>query len=142
MSAADSLSIIVYGTPQAAGSKRHVGGGRIIDANKNAAGWKGKVAQVAGEAREGKPLMRGPVGVRFTFYRARPKGHLKKDGSVRDSAPIFPTTKPDVLKLARGVEDALSGVVYADDSLIVHEELCKLYGPGSAEGVHIFVWEI
>jgi Holliday junction resolvase RusA-like endonuclease len=136
----NDMSIVVYGTPQAAGSKRHVGGGRIIDANKNAAGWKGKVAQVAGEAREGKPLMRGPVGVRFTFYRARPKGQLKKDGTVRDSAPIFPTTKPDVLKLARGVEDALSGVVYADDALIVHEELYKRYG--EKEGVYIHVWEI
>jgi len=33
-----------------------------------------------------------------------------------------------VLKLARGVEDALSGILYMDDAQIVSERLTKLYG--------------
>ena len=34
---------------------------------------------------------------------------------------------PDVLKLARAVEDALSGVCYSDDALIVEEALRKVW---------------
>jgi Holliday junction resolvase RusA-like endonuclease len=130
----------VWGTPQPAGSKRHVGGGRIIESNAKAGGWKDKVAQTAGELRDGAPLMRGPLEARFTFFRARPKGHLKKDGCVKDSAPEYPTTKPDTTKLVRGTEDALSGVVYADDAQIVRALHEKAYG--SVEGVHIEIWEL
>jgi Holliday junction resolvase RusA-like endonuclease len=130
----------VHGTPQPAGSKRHVGGGRIIDSNPKAGRWKDVVAQAAGEARAGAPLMRGPIEVRFTFFRARPKAHFTTRGELRGSAPEWPTTKPDVLKLARGVEDALTGVVYADDALIVRELLEKHYG--ETECVHIEIREL
>jgi Holliday junction resolvase RusA-like endonuclease len=37
-------------------------------------------------------------------------------------------TRPDVLKLARAAEDALTGIVWRDDSQIVHETLAKVYG--------------
>lgn len=33
---------------------------------------------------------------------------------------------PDVLKLARGVEDALTGIVWRDDAQIVNESLSKV----------------
>jgi Holliday junction resolvase RusA-like endonuclease len=36
--------------------------------------------------------------------------------------------KPDVLKLARAVEDALTGILYRDDAQIVTEVLRKRYG--------------
>ena len=44
---------------------------------------------------------------------------------------------PDVLKLARGVEDALTGIVWRDDAQIVNESLNKVVGaaaPGAAAG--------
>ena len=57
----------------------------------------------------------------------RPKGHFGKRGLL-PSAPIAPIVKPDLLKLARAVEDALSGLVYKDDAQIVREILDKHYG--------------
>jgi Holliday junction resolvase RusA-like endonuclease len=129
------LVVVVYGTAQAAGSKRgfimHRGRPTervvITDANRNAKSWKDQVAQQAGLAMHGRELLRGPLEVEFTFYRKRPQGHVGARG-VKPSAPRFPTTKPDVLKLARGVEDAMTGVVYADDAQIVREVLVKEYG--------------
>jgi Holliday junction resolvase RusA-like endonuclease len=139
------LRIAVYGRPQPAGSKRFVGRakngrGIVIDSNPKAGEWKDQVAQVAGEAMDGAPLMRGPLKVSMLFTRSRPKAHLKKTGKLRDSAPRYPVTKPDVLKLARGVEDALTGVVWGDDAQIVEEVLWKHYG--ESEGVQVLVQEI
>jgi Holliday junction resolvase RusA-like endonuclease len=129
----------VYGKPEPGGSKRHVGGHRIIDANPRVADWRLKVEQVAGEAMNGCELLRGPLTASFVFTVTRPKSHYGAKG-LRASAPRFPIVKPDALKLARAVEDALSGVVYADDAQIVIGTQRKEYGEQA--GVHVHVWEL
>jgi Holliday junction resolvase RusA-like endonuclease len=128
------LQFEVFGTPQPAGSKRafswHAKDGRsgtnLVDANPNAKDWKRTVAIAAGEAFKG-PLLEGPLAVEFFFEVSRPQGHFGKRG-LKPSAPSHPEFKPDVLKLARAVEDALSKVVYRDDAQIVEETLIKRYG--------------
>lgn len=132
---APALAFTVHGTPQPAGSKRAFvmqGRARVVDANRKSAPWKERVAQVAGEIMAGRPLLQGPLEVTLRFFVHRPKGHHGKKGLL-PSAPAFPTVKPDALKLARGVEDALSGVVYRDDAQIVIERLEKHYGPERVE---------
>lgn len=138
----DSVSFTVYGEPKPAGSKRHVGKGIIIDANAKSGPWKKRVAQVAGEMMRGSglPLFRGAIEASFVFYRRRPKGHFTKAGKLKPSAPVYPLPKPDVLKLARAVEDGLIGVVYNDDSQIVAEHLDKRYG--EPERVEIVIREM
>lgn len=79
-----------------------------------------------------------PLAVSMTFALQRPKGHMGAKG-LRPSAPEYPIVKPDVLKLARAVEDALTGIVWRDDSLIVREVLWKVYG--QQPGVEIRVEE-
>lgn len=140
------FTLTVYGTPAAAGSKRAFPlggkpGGRpiIVDANKKAAPWKNIIAQHAGIAMAGREAFRGPIQAVFCFYVRRPKGHTGKRGLL-PSAPAFPAVKPDVLKLARAVEDALSGIVYHDDALIVREVLEKHYG--EQERVEIVISEV
>lgn len=136
-----AITFTVHGHPEPAGSKRSVPMGQrwgVIDANPKAKGWKGKVEQVAGEIMAGRPLLQAPIRLELRFFVQRPKGHYGKKGLL-PSAPPYPATKPDVLKLARGVEDALTGVVYRDDAQIVDEVLEKHYGP---ERVEISVREI
>lgn len=140
----DGINIVVYGLAQPAGSKRAFlpkGSRRpsIVDANKKSRPWKTQVSQAAGQQYSGE-LLRGPLAVQFKFYVPRPKHHYgsgRNASIVKNSAPTDPTSKPDLLKLARGVEDALTGVVYGDDSQIVHEHLFKQYG--SPARVEIFV---
>jgi Holliday junction resolvase RusA-like endonuclease len=134
------IEFIVYGTPQPAGSK--VGGlrkdGRVFvrDAAKKSRPWKEDVARAAAlamvrgtspDANGNEPLFDGPLSVAMVFFIPRPKGHYGKRG-LRPSAPITPTIRPDVLKLARAVEDACTGVVWRDDAQIVSEFLHKHYG--------------
>lgn len=127
-----NVDFTVYGQPQPAGSKKtlpHRQTGRMVtmDTNRKAYPWKRDVAQAAGLAMQGKPLLDGPLSLTLHFYVPRPKGHYGVHG-LRPSAPVYPTTRPDVLKLARSCEDAMSGVVYRDDAQIVVEILNKSYG--------------
>ena len=128
------IEFTVYGTPAPAGSKRAFaikgkpGRFAVTDASKRSQPWKTQVAQQAGEIMQGRHLLDGPLDLTLTFYVRRPKGHFGARGNVKPSAPACPIVKPDVLKLARGVEDALSGVVYRDDAQIVTETLMKRYG--------------
>ena len=71
----DALCITVYGQPRPAGSKRHIGGGRVIDANPTAKEWKRTVAQAAGAAVNGHGLVKGPLALTVRFYIPRPAGH-------------------------------------------------------------------
>lgn len=126
--------MVVLGEAAPAGSKRaflnkHTGRVNVVDANPAAKPFKALVRAEAAARYGGNPL-KGPVEVEMTFYRRRPKGHYgtgRNEGRIKDSAPEFPTTKPDALKLARGVEDALTGIIWADDSQIVSERLLKRY---------------
>ena len=142
-----TIAFTVYGHPQTAGSKRafvlrrrdgslvtRPGGSPMVnvtDDNARSKDWKATVAW-AGQAARGASagLLDGPLEVAFTFYRPRPKGHLNVRGELSKSGREnpHPATKPDVLKLARAAEDALSGVVWRDDAQIVTETLRKRWG--------------
>lgn len=100
----------------------------VVDDNPKSKDWKQQVAHAAREAYRGE-LLDCPLRVSFLFYRPRPKGHFGATGlNKKGREAPSPTTKPDVLKLARGVEDALTGVVWRDDSQIVAEMLVKDWG--------------
>lgn len=128
-------SVSVRGKPEPGGSKRAVtipgrSFSQIVDANPKAEGWKKTVAKTARYTLIGKPPLTGPLGVRMVFTVERPK-------SVRRR---FPTVKPDVLKLARSTEDALTGIVWVDDAQIVREIIEKRYGP--EPGCEVTAWVI
>lgn len=132
------FELVVYGTAQPAGSKRALprggkGGGRpiIVDANKKSRPWKDLVSQEAGPAMADRDPFEGPLHMAVTFFRARPKGHMgtgRNEGTVRPSAPPYPHTRPDTVKLTRAIEDALEGVVFRNDAQVVTHRLEKRYG--------------
>lgn len=62
------------------------------------------------------------------------KFHLLKPKTVKREKPTVP---PDADKLARAVFDALTGIIYKDDSQVIKMDLEKCYS--SWEGVEIMV---
>lgn len=146
-----ALAFFCEGHPQTAGSKaalppRAPGGQPIVvesgDRVKKAA-WREDVREAARRAIEqhaGEWPCEGPFEVAFVFYRLRPKGHFgsgRNAGVLKSSAPLHPSTRPDALKLARAAEDALTGIVWADDAAIVDERLRKVWG--RREGLAVVV---
>ncbi len=140
------ISFFVAGLPKTAGSKRGFYIAKIkrvviTDANKNSKDWKIDVRNGAAASYSGPPLL-GPLSVSFTFFLPRPKAHFKKDAvTLSDAAPPYPDKKPDVLKLARAVEDACTSIVWKDDAQIVLETLAKLYTNGTP-GVSVRIEQI
>lgn len=139
------IELHIPGHPQPGGSKRGFipkGWNRavIVDANPKAADWK-RTVQVFAQEHHPEPLFDGPLRVTMTFFLARPKGHYGKRGLL-PSAPAFPCNKPDVLKLARSTEDALTGIVWTDDARIVTEHLYKRWAEDGRTGALIVVEEI
>lgn len=141
-----SITFTVDGDPKPAGSKNgyvnpKTGGVIITDASgKPGKEWRKLVKKAAEEATDA-PLT-GPLLVTMVFYRERPKSHYGTGKNLhvrKGSAPILPTTRPDVLKLARAVEDAMTGVVYEDDAQVCDERLLKVYG---TPGVRVSVFEM
>jgi Holliday junction resolvase RusA-like endonuclease len=142
----DLITFFVPGKAAPGGSKRayvnqHTGKANIVDDAKNNAGWKAQVAKFA--ADRVPALLSGPLDVTFTFTERRPKGHFgtgRNAEKLKATAPAYPTKKPDVLKLSRSTEDALSGVLWVDDCQTVNLTARKRYG--ARPGVWIEVREM
>ena len=122
------MEFFVPGVPAPGGSKRHIGGGRIVEDCKRTKGWRACVALAAMQA--GWRPLEGPLSMSVVFWMPRPKGHYRKDGTLKPSAPAYPTTKPDTTKLMRSTEDALKGICWRDDAQVVEQSASKMYvGP-------------
>jgi Holliday junction resolvase RusA-like endonuclease len=119
------ISFVVSGmVPAPQGSKRHLGNGVMVESCKRVKPWRYLVLQAALET--GAAMIRGPVFLHVIFLLPRPKGHYGKRG-LRPSAPAWPAVRPDLSKLVRSTEDALSGVIWEDDSRVVQTTSTKLY---------------
>jgi crossover junction endodeoxyribonuclease RusA len=82
----------------------------------------------------------GPVILRAKFFMPRCKGHLRKNGTLKPSAPRHHIVKPDSDKLLRCVMDALTGIAYLDDAQVIDPHPTKEYAPpGQPAGVEITV---
>lgn len=102
-------------------------GGRTIayDPPKSKA-YKALVRQCAAQNAPKEPLD-GAVTLDVRIYRSVPKSWNKKKRDAALAGVIQPTTKPDVSNVVKGIEDALNGIWYKDDSQIVHEYSMKQY---------------
>jgi hypothetical protein len=158
------ISFFVEGKPQTAGSKVAIRPGVVVESGDRKAkrAWREDVRAAAREAivqprgewcdgdcgddgiyccgRGDSWDMTGPFSVTMTFQRRRPQAHFgtgRNSGELKATAPAFPSSRPDVLKLARATEDALTGIVWNDDAAIVMEYLEKVFDV--REGVRVSV---
>lgn len=139
--------IIVAGTARSQGSKSighdaKTGRRWVREDNPKSRPWRDQVSRAAAEVYAGVALDKA---LRFDVveYRVRPAGHYgsgRNAGLVRDSAPAYPTTAPDCDKIARAVCDALTKIVWVDDSRVVDLRVTKEFGPQA--GVVLRVYEM
>lgn len=106
---------------------------------KGGENWRADVRAAAErELGDGWALLDEPLVLTIVFHRLRPKGHFRADGvTLTGKAPAYPTPKPDATKMLRAVEDALTGLVWVDDSRVVSLKVDKIYGPAPGALVRI-----
>jgi Holliday junction resolvase RusA-like endonuclease len=136
----DEVQIVVLGLPAPQGSKKYVGHryskkyGKdlpvLVESSKKVDPWRAAVAKMAMSVRP-PILLDGPLVADMVFSMPRPKGHFgtgRNAGCLKASAPAVPIVMPDLSKLVRSTEDALKGIVWRDDSLVVaYGRLAKVY---------------
>lgn len=135
-----TISFTAYGVPMQQGSSRGFAvpvrdsaGGIAVnergapryravitsDTRRDLKVWRAKVASAAQAKCDGH-LMTGPVKLSATFYLPRPKSLARH---VR-----LHTKKPDLGKLIRAAEDAITGILWADDKQVVcYGDIWKRY---------------
>lgn len=117
-----TLTFRAYGTPKgqprvkAYVRGRHAGVYTPDTANQ----WKMEVRDAfLREHWERLEPIDGPVAVTLAFLIQRPKSHLRKDGTLKPSAPVHHTHKYDVDNLAKAVLDVLTDLqVWRDDAQV------------------------
>lgn len=121
------ITIRVYGEAGPQGSKRFVGTskagrGIMIESSAKVKPWREAVKWAA--MQSGARGLDGPLWVSMVFTIKKPKSAPKRKRT-------WPATKPDLSKLARSTEDALTDAgIWADDARVVeYMRLAKVY-PG------------
>ncbi len=75
----------------------------------------------------------GDVAVDVEFVFPRPQSHVTKRGAVRSNVPARP--RADLDNLVKGLQDALNGIAFVDDSQVVKLAASKRYAPAYMPGV-------
>lgn len=142
----------VLGTPAPKGSSRamliaghalNVPSGSDVNRRKLKT-WDANVRECATAANGyavAPAFVQQPLWVHIRFFLRRPAGHFGKKG-LRESAPLWPTSKPDVDKLARATLDSMKGTIYDDDSRIASLTVEKHYAGERPEGASIAVMSL
>lgn len=119
------IEFVVYGMPAPQGSKRHVGGGRMVESSKAVKPWREavKYASLQALADAGHPPpLDGPLRAWIVFT-------LPKPGSAPKRTRTWPCRKPDLDKLLRSTLDALTdaGLIADDARLVEFVRLAKVF---------------
>ena len=122
------ISFVVYGEPVAQGRPRFAHRGNFVTTYDPAKSreYKDTVYSVAVQHRPEKPL-EGPLEMRIIAFKAIPKSFSRKKAMEAVDGIIRPVTKPDLDNYAKGVKDALKGVIWVDDSQVVRLVIEKRY---------------
>jgi Holliday junction resolvase RusA-like endonuclease len=128
------IKITVFGSPAPQGSKRFVGmkngHGMMIESSKKVRPWRQDVKAAAEAVRAGAEPLDGPLIVRMVFTMPKPTSAPKR-------RKTYPLRTPDLSKLCRSTEDALTQAgIWKDDARVVeYERLAKVYPGEDAEAL-------
>jgi Holliday junction resolvase RusA-like endonuclease len=124
------IDLVVYGNPAPQGSKKFIGTtsmgrGVIVDSSPKTKPWRADVkaaCEAFMEKHQDFTPFTDAVSVRMVFTFIRPK-------SVTPNKRRRPSTYPDLSKLCRATEDAISSSgLWRDDALVVeYTRLAKVY---------------
>lgn len=112
------FAFYALGRPAPQGSKRHVGKGVMIESSRAVKPWREAVKEAAPAVE--RPLD-GGIAVRMVFTLPRPAGRKRTD--------VYPYRMPDLSKLVRSTEDAITDSgLWADDARVVeYVRLAKVW---------------
>jgi Holliday junction resolvase RusA-like endonuclease len=129
------LEVVAYGHPRPQGSKRafvnkRTGRPVLVEQSEHLKPWREAIVQAAVDPSR-QPLP-GPLRVSMVFTMPKPL-------SAPKTRVTHPMTQPDLSKLCRAAEDALTDAgVWVDDAQVVeYIRLAKVYPREDQDALHV-----
>lgn len=125
-----AVSFTVPGTPVGKGRPKFARRGNFVTTYtpEKTASYENLVKVKAQEAMRGRPAIEGPVCVEIQLYVTPPASWSNKKRAQALAGEIWPTSKPDVDNVIKGIFDAMNEIVWKDDKQACHVRVMKKYG--------------
>ena len=91
------------------------------------ASYENLVKIAASQSMNGRALIDGAVSVQLAIYVTPPASWSQKKQRAALAGEVFPTSKPDVDNVVKGIFDACNDVVWKDDKQVVDVAISKRY---------------
>lgn len=96
-----------------------------------------EIGHAAAVFMEGRPPMAGALSLTLFAAMPVPPSWSKAKQARALAGDERPTARPDASNILKAVEDALNGIVYADDAQLVAVSAVKAFG--ASPGLHVVV---
>ena len=124
-----SVAFVVPGTPVGKGRPKFARRGNFVSTYtpEKTASYENLVKVKAEEAMQGKVLFEGAVSVEIALFITPPASWSQKKQREALAGTVFPTSKPDVDNVLKGIMDACNEIVFKDDKQAVDVKVIKRY---------------
>lgn len=133
------VEFVIPGPPVGKGRPKFARRGKFVTAYTpdKTASYENLVKMSAAEAMNGQELIDGPVQVSVWLWVTPPASwSLKKQRDALGHL-IFPTTKPDIDNVIKGIFDAMNEIVWKDDKQVIDLAVFKRYGDSARASVTV-----
>ena len=136
-----SLFFVVPGEPVGKARPRFTRKGHAYTPKKTS-DYEATVRNAFRVAFPGHEPYAGPLAMEVFAYFSVPKSAPAKKREAMLTGATLPTKRPDGSNVLKGIEDALNGIAYDDDSQIVDDSIQKRYGSEPRVEVSITTVEV
>lgn len=136
---AAAVAFVIPGTPVGKGRPKFSRQGAFVRAYtpEKTATYENLVKVKAEQAMDGRPMIEGPVEVSIRLIVTPPASWSQKKQREALEGRIFPTSKPDIDNVLKGIMDACNEIVFKDDKQAVDVRVVKRYGQVARASVEV-----
>ena len=133
------IQFVVPGTPVGKGRPKVARRGNFVTAYtpEKTASYENLVKVAAQAAMRGIPPFEGAVAVGLHLFVTPPASWSQKKQREALEGRIFPTSKPDIDNVLKGIMDACNEIVFKDDKQAVDVRVVKRYGQVARAAVEV-----
>ena len=124
-----AVAFVIPGTPVGKGRPKFARRGNFTVAYtpEKTASYENLVKLAASGAMAGRPPMEGAADVSIALFVTPPASWSQKKQRSALLGHLFPTSKPDMDNVIKGIFDAMNGIVWQDDKQVVSLRVFKRY---------------
>lgn len=125
-----NIEFTIPGAPVAKGRPRFARRGAFVTTYSpdKTVSYENLVKVMASQAMAGRSPLRGAVSAVIILSILPPASWSQKKKNQALGCLIYPTSKPDVDNVIKGIFDAMNGIIFVDDKQVVSLNVEKCYG--------------